>query len=157
MKRAMLLMALAMTGSAVLAQEAPVAHTTALITPAGAHAATNETPPWVELRDLQSKIHPLQETLTKNDPEIKALLQQRKDAEQFLADLDEKRRTLIQNKLLADPTVGPLVKRRAELLARIQEMRTAGKTVPPASIEILNREGIPAPAPNPASAPARAP
>ena len=58
-----------------------------------------------------------------NDADLKALIQQRKDAQKLIEDLDAKRRALVEAKLLADPTAAPLVQKRKELNEKIQAMR----------------------------------
>lgn len=120
---------------------------------AAAAAATNAAKPWVELRDIQAKLHPMEESLVDTDPEIKALLQKRKEAQQLLQDLDKKRRDTIEARLLANPAAAALIKRRTELLAKIQEMRSAGEAVQPGpNAELSNRLGVPV-----TRAPAKAP
>ena len=142
MKRVIWLMVFVLTGGVVLSQQAPVTVRPATAAAAGGmqHGATNNAP-WMELRDIQAKLRPIEDALVKSDAEIQALLQQRKDAEQFLQDLDKKRRDLMAAKLLANPEAAPLVRRRAELLAKAQELRGAGGTVAPATAELSGRTG----------------
>ena len=113
---------------------------------------TNAPSLWAELRGIQAKLHPIEENLEKNDPEIKSLVQLRADAQQVLLDLDTKRRALIAARLQADPATALLAKRRAELLAKAQAMRSAGVSVPRGDEDLLLRLELPAP-----SAPAKAP
>jgi len=152
MKRTALLgMMAAMFGGVVLAQQAPVPHAPAAVS-AVPRVATNDASLWVELRDIQTKLHPFEENLAKNDPEVKALVQQRKDAEQLLQKLDKQRRDLVAAKLLADPAAAPLVKRRAELMTKAQELRSAVAPVLSGPNNPLTRGGAPA-SPAPAKTP----
>jgi hypothetical protein len=143
-KSAIVLIVTAMFGSLALAQPA-----TAPRAPAGAglRASTNDVIFWAELRDLQAKLRTSEATLISTDPEIKALTQQCKDAQQLMQDLDKKRREMIAAKQLADPAVGPLLKRRAELMVKIQGMRSA------VAVGSAGPEGVPAPPQAPAKSP----
>ena len=151
MRHAAIMSLVTLCGQVVLAQAVTVHPPVAPLHPpavADSHGATNGANPWVELRTVQLKLHPLEEKIIQSDPEIKTLLQQRKDAEQVLLQLDKKRRDLIMAKLLADPAAAPLVKRREELLAKAQAGRTPG--VAAAVNDLAARTGVPA-------APAKAP
>jgi len=160
MKHMVLMTILAATGSVVLAQQgsggcAPVAGSTPAITvvpSATTGSSTNAVNSWAELRSIYAKLQPIEKNLFDNDPDIKALSQQCKDAEQALRELDKKRQELIAAKLLTDPTAAPLAKRRAELLAQARTMHPAGAPFLGATNRSSRTGGVPAP-----QAPAKTP
>lgn len=115
--------------AAVMAQAAPgpaTATTPSVATNAPA-GKTNAVSFFIELRDIEAKLYPIEQALAKTEPDLKALVQQRKDMQQALMQLDKKRMDLITAKLLANPATAPLVKRRAELQAK----RTAAQSGAP--------------------------
>ncbi|MEI8241795.1 MAG: hypothetical protein WCI17_00865 [bacterium] len=128
MQKAALVILSAMVGSVVLAQQAPVP-SAAPVPRAAPPAATNGANPWVELRDIQVKLHPAETRLMEKDPEVKALVEKRKALQASLLELDKKRSEKIEEKLAADPATAAWVTRRKELLKKIAETR-GGAAVP---------------------------
>ena len=121
MRSSTLMILAALSGTVAIAQQ-PLAPRTP---PTGATLATstNAVQPYVELREVQAKLFPLEQKILDNDAEIKALLLQRKDAQKLIEDLDKKRRALVEAKLMADPNTAPLAQKRKELMEKIQAMR----------------------------------
>jgi len=148
MKSIVLLICSLFAAGLAMAQSAPAPAQAPRAT-AGTAASTNEIKIRIELREIQSKLGPIQDTIIKTDPDIKANQQQCQEAEQLRGNLDKKRRELIEAKLQADPTAAPLLKRRTELVVKIQEMRNAGEPIPGPDLEMASRLGMP-PAPRPA-------
>jgi small-conductance mechanosensitive channel len=119
----------AMIGSVALAQQAPVPPAAPATRPAATApraappAATNGANLWVELRDIQVKLHPAEARIMEKDPEVKALVEKRKALQASLLELDKKRSEKIAEKLAADPATAALEARRRELLKKIAEAR----------------------------------
>ena len=142
MKTSLILLSAVLSGSLALAQ-APILPRNSPA--AGTRAQTNDASPWIELRDIQAKIHPIEEKM-KIDADYKALMQQRADAEHAIMNLDQKMREWLKAKLMQDPAGAPLAKRRAELLAKVDELRTANAkaSVSANDLGLTSRLGIPA-------------
>ena len=135
MKYPVLLILAMLSGSVALAQQAPAPRAPAppRAAPAGAPAsavvgapgATNAANPWMELRDIQAKLHPFELKLMESDPDVKALVLKHKALQDALLDVDKKRLDKISEKLAADPATAALEARRKELTKKIGDARSA--------------------------------
>jgi hypothetical protein len=169
MKGMILSTMMAVTGTVALAQPVaggavgPVAGGAVPFAAGAGLAITNAKPDLakvqvvsMELGRLNKELGALETKLQMADPDLKLLAEKRNAAYQVANDLEEQRKALLENKLMSDPTVKPLVEKRRELRNLWKEIRPAGGPMGgPASHKRPPLDGagpkiLPAPAATPA-------
>ena len=125
MKRAILLTMAVLVGNVVLAQ-APASRAPTVAAAAAARATTNNVNLRAELRDIETKLYPAEQKLMAKDPEIKAMMDKRKELQAALLDLDKKKEEKIEERLAAEPATAALAARRKELQKKIAETGLSG-------------------------------